>query len=259
MNAAPAAVRNGAHGQDKTSERAFYDSLFRRRRRFDQFQDDIYKRMARIAREQSNGNVALDLGCGSGTQAACLAAEGFNVVACDLSIEGVRVAANTVREAGQLASLMNADAEHIPLRDASVDACICGLLLHHFTDMSHVAAELKRVVKPGGVVVALDANAHNPPTWMFLNVVHKMKPLKGLTPNQRALTASEIRNVFGRHGFSDFRFESVTSELKKDWLGNSLGARLNYYTRATVLALSNALPQVNRGNMLLSVFRRNAA
>ncbi|MCI0432721.1 MAG: methyltransferase domain-containing protein, partial [Gemmatimonadetes bacterium] len=139
------------------------------------------------------------------------------------------------------------------------DACVCGLLLHHFRDLAGVAAELRRVVRPGGVVVALDANAHNPPTWMFLNVVHRFRPLKRLTPNQRALRAREIREVLGSYGFSDFRFSSVTSALRRDWLGDSLGARLNYYTRAALLGISNAvLPQIARGNMLLSVFRRAA-
>jgi ubiquinone/menaquinone biosynthesis C-methylase UbiE len=254
-----AQMLNGSTGQDKASERAFYDTLFRTRRRFDQFQDDIYRRMARLAREGVTGDQALDLGCGSGTQAVCLADEGFHVVAADLSIEGVRVAAATVEQSGRTASLMNADAEHIPLRDASIDACTCGLLLHHFSSLDAVAKELRRIVKPGGVVVALDANAHNPPTWMFLNVLHRMKRNPRLTPNQRALWTGEIRAVFGAHGFGDFRFESVTSQLRKDWLGTSMGAKLNYYTRATVLALSSALPQVSRGNMLLSVFRRQPA
>lgn len=243
-------------GQDKRSEREFYDGLFRRRRRFDQFQNDIYRHIARTAREGAPGDQALDLGCGAGTQAVCLADEGFTVVAADLSIEGVKVARNTLREAGRPASLLNADAEHLPLRDGVVDACVCGLLLHHFRDLRSVAVELRRIVRPGGIVVALDANAHNPPTWMFLNVVHRLRPLRGLTPNQRALRAREIRDVFGASGFGAFRFESVTSQLRKDWLGNSVASRLNYYTRATLLALSNALPPISRGNMLLSVFRR---
>jgi ubiquinone/menaquinone biosynthesis C-methylase UbiE len=246
----------GPHGQDKASERAFYDRLFGTRKRFDQFDDEIYRRMARLAREGTTGERALDLGCGSGTQATCLVGEGFDVLAADLSIEGVRVAARTLHESGCEANVMNADAEHIPLRDASMDACICGLLLHHFTDLGQLAAELRRVVKPGGIVVALDANAHNPPTWMFLNVLHRLKPNPRLTPNQRALWSSEIRRTFGEHGFGDFHFESVTSRLRKDWLGHSIGAKLNYYTRATVLAVSNVLPQVSRGNMLLSTFRR---
>jgi ubiquinone/menaquinone biosynthesis C-methylase UbiE len=243
-------------GQDKASERAFYDTLFSRRKRFDQFQEDIYRRMAGLARAGTTGTRALDIGCGSGTQAVCLAEQGFDVLAADLSIEGVKVAAATARGAGRMVNLMNADAERIPLRDSSVDACTCGLLLHHFTDLRHVAEELRRIVKPGGIVVALDANAHNPPTWLFLNVLHRVKRNPRLTPNQRALRASEIRRVFSEHGFTDFHFESVTSQLRKDWLGTSIAARLNYYTRATVLALSNALPQVSRGNMLLSTFRR---
>ena len=254
--AASDAVRSIEGGQDKRSEKAFYDGLFRRRRRFDQFQDEIYRHIARTARAGAPGAQALDLGCGAGTQAACLAAEGFSVVAADLSIEGVKVARDTVRAADQAASVLNADAEHIPLRDATVDACVCGLLLHHFRDLRAVAAELRRVIRPAGVVVALDANAHNPPTWMFLNVVHRVRPLGGLTPNQRALHAREIREVFGANGFGDFHFESVTSQLRKDWLGNSLGARLNYYSRATLLAISHVLPPLSRGNMLLSVFRR---
>ena len=136
-------------GQDKRSEREFYDGLFRRRRRFDQFQNDIYRHIARTAREGAPGDQALDLGCGAGTQAVCLADEGFTVVAADLSIEGVKVARNTLREAGRPATLLNADAEHIPLRDGVVDACVCGLLLHHFRDLRSVAVELRRIVRPG--------------------------------------------------------------------------------------------------------------
>lgn len=265
MSEVPVAVAEadgqvGRSGQDKESERRFYDGLFQRRKRFDQFRSDIYERMAGLALEGSGGGRALDLGCGSGTQATFLWKAGFQVIAADLSIEGVRVARDTIREAGYSPVVMNADAERIPVADGSVDACICGLLLHHFTDIEPLAKEVERVVRPGGVVVALDANAHNPPTWMFLNVVHRLKPLSRLTPNQRALRSAEIRSVFEKHGFEDFRFESVTSELRKDWLGNSIGARLNYYTRAMLLGLSNVLlPQIAQGNMLLSVFRKRPA
>jgi SAM-dependent methyltransferase len=205
------------------------------------------------------GDRALDLGCGSGTQALCLMEEGFRVVAADLSVEATRVARATNERAGRSLAAVNADAERLPFADVSLDACVCGLLLHHFKDMHRVAAELRRVVRPGGVVVALDANGHNPPTWLFLNGVHRLKPLKGLTPNQRAIRSSEIREVFTSHGFADFQFRSVTSALRKDWLGDSLGARLNYHARAALLGLSNVLlPQVAQGNMLLSRFRRAA-
>jgi ubiquinone/menaquinone biosynthesis C-methylase UbiE len=247
----------GGTGQDKHAERQYYDRLFGQRKRFEQFNPAIYERVAAELRSGTDGELALDIGCGSGDQAVCLTKESFRVIAADLSFAGVQVARETARQAGAPVVLFNGDAEHLPLPDASVDGCVCGLLLHHFPDLDRIASELRRVVKPGGAVVAIDANAHQPFAWLFFNVVHRIKPLPHLTPNQRALWSKEIRRVFGAHGFGGFRFSSLTSELRRDWLGDSLGARLNYHTRAAVLGASRLmLPQIAQGNMLLSAFRR---
>lgn len=245
--------------QDKGAEKQYYEDLFRRRRRFDQFDPDIYERIADEARQGTRGNALLELGCGSGTQARALLARGFNVVALDLALEATRIARETVAEAGGTLAVVNGDAERLPVKDASVDACVLGLLLHHFHVLDGVAAEVARVVRPGGIVVAIDVNAHQPFAWMFWNVVHRHLHLKHVTSNQRALWSSEIRRVFTAHGFHGFRFDSVTSKLRRDWLGQSLGMRLNYYGRAAVLGLSQALPRIMRGNMLISVFRKDEA
>jgi len=247
-------------GQDKKTEKEFYERLFRSRGRFDQFQRSIYERIAHEARTASGGSQALELGCGSGDQAVCLLEAGFSVVACDLSYQASRIAKQRVGESGLGPLLsMNADAEETPLADSSVDACVCGLLLHHFGSLDLIAKEIRRVLRPGGVVVAIDANAHNPFGWLFFNVIHRVRPLAGLTPNQRALWRGEIEREFGPQGFQDFRFESITSDLRRDWLGKGLGARLNFHTRALVLRMSQlVLPQICHGNMLLSVFRLQA-
>jgi len=243
--------------QDKVAEQAYYDDLFSRRKRFDQFQNAIYQRLASEARSRTDGTMALDIGCGAGNQSLCLLEEGFSVISADLSMEGVKVTRDHLGEAGKVAWAINTDAESLPLPDNSVDACICGLLLHHFTSLDKIAAEIRRVVRPGGVVVAIDANAHNPFVWMFLNVVHRLRPLPHLTPNQRALWANEIKRSFGSHGFSTFEFDSVTSDLKRDWLGGSFGAYVNFYMRKALLGASNAiLPKISTGNMLISTFRR---
>jgi len=245
--------------QDKSSEQHFYDRLFRERKRFDQFQNSIYEDVAAEARRGTTGVRALDIGCGSGVQSVCLIRQGFQVVAADLSREATRVARATAAAAGSTLPVVNTDAEFLPLRNASIDACVCGLLLHHFRTLEVVAAELRRVVRPGGVVVAVDANAHQPFVWLFQNVYHRLLPRPGMTPNQRALWSSEVRVTFGRHGFGEFRFRSMTSELRRDWLGGSFAASLNYRTRAAVLSLSRALlPRIAQGNFLVSTFRRLA-
>jgi ubiquinone/menaquinone biosynthesis C-methylase UbiE len=245
-------------GQDKESERRFYDELFKRRKRFDQFQDEIYSGIAADARGAAPGDRVLDLGCGSGTQSLCLARAGFRVTAADLSTEAVKLTQSALEGIGGPHVAIHADAEHLPLEDGSMDACVCSLLWHHFSDLRPVAKELARVLKPGAPLIAIDANAHNPFAFLFLNVVHKLHPLAGLTPNQRAIGRAEIQRVFGAAGFENFRFHSITSDLRRDWLGESLGAQLNFYARRTVLAISRlVLPEIAQGNILYSAMRRS--
>ena len=243
--------------QDKAAEQIFYDHLFARRQRFDQFQDEIYESIAQEARAGTSGDQALELGCGSGSQALCLMDRGFTVVGIDLSLQGLRVARAATNSAGREAWLLNGDAEQVPLSDQSFHVCVCGLLLHHFTDFGRVADEISRLLRPGGIVVALDVNAHNPFAWFHFTVLHRIRKNPRLTANQRALRKSEIVREFSCRGFDNFRFRSVTSELRRDWLENSLRDRLYHRMRASMLGLSNALlPQLSRGNMLLSTFRK---
>ena len=108
--------------QDKLAEREYYDDLFRSRRKFDQFQTSIYARIADEARSGTEGTQALDIGCGSGTQAVCLLDRGFQVVTLDLSLEAVKLARTAVQSSGRAVRAANADAEALPIRSASIDA-----------------------------------------------------------------------------------------------------------------------------------------
>jgi SAM-dependent methyltransferase len=245
--------------QDKVTEREYYDRLFSSRKAFDQFRDnELYKLVAGRARGATDGNVAMDLGCGSGTLAVCLMQEGFSVVSADLSLEAARLCRRNASSSERFIGVISADAESLPLPAASVDACVCSLLLHHFKSVETVAAELQRVVRPGGVVVATDANGHNPFAWLFFNVIHRMRPIPWLTPNQRAITSRELVDVFTAHGFGNFQFSSYSTALRRDWLGKSWAFTLNFRARQLLLAMSNvALPPLSRGNVLLSSFQRS--
>jgi SAM-dependent methyltransferase len=244
--------------QNKATERAYYDQLFASRKRFDQFPDDrIYEIVAEAAGRATPGRMALDLGCGSGTQALCLMKEGFVVVSADLSSEAAKLCRANTAGADKTLGVINADAEALPLASASVDVCVCSLFLHHFSSLETVAVELERVVRPGGVVIATDANAHNPFSWLFFNVIHQVRPIPWVTPDQRALSRREISGAFGKHGFGEFEFSSFSTELRRDWLGQSFAFSVNFRARQFLLALSKvALPQLSRGNILLSTFRR---
>jgi SAM-dependent methyltransferase len=89
----------------------------------------------------------LDLGAGTGLLTDVLLAAGHEVVAVDLSgamLDQLRARLpQVVAATGQ--------AESIPLPDADVDAVVAGQAAHWF-DPAPAAAELRRVLRPGGVL-----------------------------------------------------------------------------------------------------------
>jgi SAM-dependent methyltransferase len=89
----------------------------------------------------------LDLGAGTGLLTDVLIAAGHEVVAVDVSdpmLEQLRARLPQVATA-------TGGAEAVPLPDADVDAVVAGQAAHWF-DPGPTAAELRRVLRPGGVV-----------------------------------------------------------------------------------------------------------
>jgi SAM-dependent methyltransferase len=102
----------------------------------------------------------LELGCGSGNDAARLAHEGFRVVATDLSGEAVAAAR---QKYGDLVDARVLDvAAGLPFAEASFDAVMANVALHMFTDevTRAVVADVRRVLRPGGLFL-FHVNAHD--------------------------------------------------------------------------------------------------
>jgi len=107
--------------------------------------------------------VVADLGCGTGNAAAHLAPVCERVIAIDQSEPMLEAAQkrlidtpNVEFRAGDLGSL--------PLGDASVDAAVCVLVLHHMDDPGAVLSEAARVLRTdrgGGVLLAVDMTEHD--------------------------------------------------------------------------------------------------
>ena len=109
------------------------------------------------------GERVLDVASGPGATAFLLASEfGVEVDGVDLGDQAVEKANALAAERG-LAERVRfhvGDAERIPLPDGSVDAVVCECAFCTFPDKPTAAAEMARVLKPGGRVgitdVALD-------------------------------------------------------------------------------------------------------
>ncbi len=109
------------------------------------------------------GKVFLDYACGNGGLARQAAKAGAKL-AIGLDISDVSIA--NAKQAAQAEGLANtyfvqADAENTRLPDACVDVVICSGMLHHL-DLSYAFPELRRILKPGGRILAGEALDYNP-------------------------------------------------------------------------------------------------
>jgi SAM-dependent methyltransferase len=97
------------------------------------------------------GDRVLDLGAGDGAFAAELVAAGCSVVAVDVAAEALRRA--SARVPGLDARLV-AEGAPLPLEEDSVDVVWAGEVLEHVADVVGLLAEVRRVLRWGGTLVA---------------------------------------------------------------------------------------------------------
>jgi SAM-dependent methyltransferase len=96
--------------------------------------------------------IVLDLPCGTGRFTGALAREGYQVVGSDISREMLLKAARvevgtTAQAAGGVRGYVQANAEHLPLRDDSVDCVVCIRFMMHVDPVTRVRMlrEFRRV------------------------------------------------------------------------------------------------------------------
>ena len=93
----------------------------------------------------------LEVGCGGGQFAACIASENplARVVATDLSPRMAELAASR----GVAAQV--ADVQALPFEDGALDVVAALWMLYHVPDLDAGLAEVRRVLRPGGLFAAV--------------------------------------------------------------------------------------------------------
>jgi len=101
-----------------------------------------------------------DLGCGTGELTAALAPHVAHVHAIDASAP--MLAAARARTAGAAnVTIAEGTLEALPLADATLDAAVLLLVLHHVADPARALAEVRRVLRPNGRLLVADMRAHS--------------------------------------------------------------------------------------------------
>jgi len=112
----------------------------------------------------ARGKVFLDYACGNGFNAIRAAKAGARLaIGIDISAVSIQNArADAEREGvSSQVQFVQADAEQTMLPDRSIDAVVCSGMLHHL-DLSYAFPELRRVLAPGGKILAVEALDYNP-------------------------------------------------------------------------------------------------
>jgi 2-polyprenyl-6-hydroxyphenyl methylase/3-demethylubiquinone-9 3-methyltransferase len=117
--------------------------------------DDVRLEGLRSCLGPLRGLRVLDLGCGKGRFAAPLAHQGAEVIGLDRSAAMLAGAAGT----GLPFPRVLGSARRLPFGNAIFDAVIAVEVFEHLTAIDAVLFEVRRVLRPGGILAIVDKNA----------------------------------------------------------------------------------------------------
>jgi SAM-dependent methyltransferase len=151
------------------------------------------------------GRHVLDLGCGSGQNAAILAARGARVSAMDISPDLLGLAARRAQLDGLAPAITTlcGSAHAIPLPDASVDLVFGNAILHHL-DLDLTSREVHRVLRPGGRAIFKEPMRNSRVIAFLRRLIPYRQP--DISPFERPLRHDEIERFAAR--FSAWRGRS---------------------------------------------------
>jgi len=118
--------------------------------------------------------IVLDVACGAAHAAEQAAPHVRQVVGLDLTRPLLDLGADRLRDAGITNVLLQeGSAAELPFLDASFDLVACRAALHHVPDPGGVVAEMARVCRPGGRVVAADMVAPSAEVREAFDALHR--------------------------------------------------------------------------------------
>ena len=115
----------------------------------------FYERCELLLADVIEGQRVLDLGCGDGRFSAALVGAGASVVGVDASAEALR-RARTVAPGAEF--VKSEEGAPLPFGDGSFDLVWCGETLEHVVDVAQLLGEVRRVLRPGAMLLATTPN-----------------------------------------------------------------------------------------------------
>lgn len=198
------------------------------------YSDDFQKLLRRRNAEASAAHLLphlkpgmriLDFGCGPGTISVGLAkaVEPGELFGVDMEASQIEIARAAAEAGGHRnAAFQTADVTDLPFEDDSFDVAHCHAVLMHAPDTVAVLAEVRRVLKPGGIISSremfVDSSFLEPSMRDGWETFAKLITTNGGHPQM----GKELKRVFLEAGFSDISvgvsFEPFVTDEDIDFL-----------------------------------------
>ena len=145
---------------------------------------------------------ALDVGAGRGIASFALASDRFSVTALEpdgSALVGAEAIRRLASESGLPIEVYQEFSEKLPFSDAQFDVVFARAVLHHTRDLSAACEEFLRVLKPGGVFIAVREHVISRPE--DLSAFFDLHPLHKLYGGENAFLLKQYLDALSVAGF----------------------------------------------------------
>lgn len=152
---------------------------------------------------------ALDVGAGRGIASYALAKDGFVVTALEpnpSSSVGAAAIRDLARETDVTIEVCEEFSERLPFDSDSFDVVFARAVLHHTSDLKSACVEFLRVLKPGGIMLAV--REHVISNEVDLPTFFDIHPLHHLYGGEKAFLLAEYTTALKVAGFRNIKIIS---------------------------------------------------